>query len=118
MGHAVEAVDIGAHVAGHGLGLRVALTALLQQLDPPPDARERGAELVGRLARHTGPEVFPRRVAARADDEESGEQQQQRGDRLQRRNDAQPVHERRVAVVDDLPPAVTMGAFWRSSVAT
>ena len=49
-----------------------------QQLDPSAEARERRPELVRRLARHAGPQALARGVAARANDVDAGEQQNER----------------------------------------
>src|SRR5207249_4329061 len=74
--------------------------ALLEQLDPTTEARERRAELVRRLARHAGPDALARDVAAHTNDIKADDQQNRRGGDLQYGNNAQAFDERRVTEVN------------------
>ena len=95
----IEADEVGAHVGDGGVRPFVGC-AIFQQLDPAAEARERCSELVRRLARHARPDALPLGIAAGAHDVDAGEQQDERGGGLQGRNDAEPFHQRRVAIVD------------------
>src|SRR5258708_8493945 len=98
MRHSIEAEEIGAH-AGYG-GLGVVRVALLEQLHPTDQARQRCSELVRRLARHARPDTFPLRVAARTYDVHGGEQQHESTCGLERGNYSQPANNWRIAEVD------------------
>ncbi len=99
VGDAIEPIEIGAHVQ-RGRGRRLVLRPLLHQLDPSGEAGERSPQLMRRLARHAGPQTLARRVAAGPDDVDPRQQQDGGHARLQRRDDPQPAHDGRIAVVD------------------
>src|SRR6185437_16799922 len=71
--HAIEALEIAAHMPRGGERCLVRCT-LLEQLDPPAQARQRRPELVRGFTRHASPQPLARRVAARANDVEAREQ--------------------------------------------
>jgi hypothetical protein len=74
--------------------------AILQQLDPAGEARERGPELMRGLACHAGQHPLALGVATCAHDIDAGEEQHERRRGLERGDDAQPFHERRIPEVD------------------
>ena len=81
---------------------RLLLARRPQQLEPPLERADRGAELMRRLARHAGPDSLPLRMRAHAERVGSGEEEEHERTDLERRDDLQAPHQRRVAEVNEL----------------
>src|SRR5688500_3293230 len=100
MRHTLEAIEIAAHVLDRPRGSRVRSRAIGKELDPPGQARERRRELMRRLASHARPDPLAIRAPTRAKHVHSGKKDECDEQRLERRNEAEALHESRVAEMD------------------
>src|SRR4051812_29836219 len=94
--HSFQSLQIAVHVRERALGHWIT-ARFSQQFDPAAHARDWRSELVRRLARHPGPDLFTISPAARFDTVHTCEKEHPDEQRLQQRNDSQSAHEWRIA---------------------
>jgi hypothetical protein len=103
VGHALEPLQVGAHVARGELGDLVA-GAVLEQGNPSAETRQGGAELVRGLTGHAGPDALALGAEVGQQGVAAGDQQQHEGEPLEKGDDTQPLYRGRIPVVDGRHP--------------